>query len=266
MSVEVFDFCDFNYHRGPRWAAAVSAVMRRLDPRIHVFSTRTSKDVERANALFQSGGFILRDASLRDVPQDEVFPRGEERGKAARLEPRGRGCAFDDVRPGAAAVIYHCFLSGLRSRDEQSSLLEHDEISLSCDRSGSRLPLPLGEGWGEGLRSLVKQSPLTRFAAQIDLSPPGRGELSPRSSRFNQKSFVPRGVRGTLDEFGLAESPPHPDRTGRCFASPRRSDLSPRAGRGAPNSRQRCQLKARPQAASRSAAPGCAFPLRRRWR
>jgi hypothetical protein len=38
-------------------------------------------------------GFILRDASLRDAPQDEVFfpdevlaPHGEERG-FARLEP-----------------------------------------------------------------------------------------------------------------------------------------------------------------------------------
>jgi hypothetical protein len=68
--------------------------------------------------------------------------------------------------------------------------LEHDEISLSCDRSGGGLPLPLGEGWGEGLRSLVKQRPLTRFAAQIDLSPPGRGGLSPRPNRFDQKSFV----------------------------------------------------------------------------
>src|SRR5258708_1161451 len=40
------------------------------------------------------------------------------------------------------------------------------------------------------------------------------------------------GVRGSLGRFGLAESPPHPNRTGRCFASPRRSDLSPQAGRG----------------------------------
>jgi tetratricopeptide (TPR) repeat protein len=37
-------------------------------------------------------------------------------------------------------------------------------------------------------------------------------------------------VRGSLDKLGLAESPPHPDRSGRCFASPRQSDLSPQAG------------------------------------
>src|SRR5205823_8254499 len=38
-------------------------------------------------------GFILRDASLRDAPQDEVLDPhdGEERGKAVRLEPRGHG-------------------------------------------------------------------------------------------------------------------------------------------------------------------------------
>ena len=29
-----------------------------------------------------------------------------------------------------------------------------------------------------------------------------------------------------------AVTPPHPDCTGRCFASPRQSDLSPQAGRG----------------------------------
>jgi hypothetical protein len=30
---------------------------------------------------------ILRDASLRSAPQDEVFPHGEERAVGARLEP-----------------------------------------------------------------------------------------------------------------------------------------------------------------------------------
>jgi len=37
-----------------------------------------------------------------------------------------------------------------------------------------------GEGWSEGLRSLVRAEALTRFAAQIDLSPPGRGEPTSR--------------------------------------------------------------------------------------
>ena len=46
---------------------------------------------------FHFNGFILRDASLRDAPQDEVSdPHGEEpavarRAKARRLEPWNRG-------------------------------------------------------------------------------------------------------------------------------------------------------------------------------
>src|SRR5260221_11275861 len=69
-----------------------------------------------------------------------------------------------------------------------------------CSCNGNALPLPpnwgkpelgvqicrsriyptwMGEGWGEGLRSIVVQRPLTRFAAQTDLSPLGRGELNP---------------------------------------------------------------------------------------
>jgi hypothetical protein len=57
----------------------------------------------------------------------------------------------------------------------------------------------LGEGWGEGLRSLVVHCPLTRFALddashrqeQIDLSPPGRGEVNAPTDRVNQKSIPP---------------------------------------------------------------------------
>src|SRR3981189_977096 len=45
------------------------------------------------------------------------------------------------------------------------------------------------------------------------------------------------GGGGSLHRFVLADSPPHPDCTGRCFASPRQSDLSLQAGRGAPNIR-----------------------------
>ena len=66
--------------------------------------------------------------------------------------------------------------------------LKRDEIRSICNGNGSALPLPLGEGWGEGLRSLVVHLPLTRFAVQIDLSPPGRGEANPLTDRFNQKS------------------------------------------------------------------------------
>src|SRR5882724_2579317 len=84
--------------------------------------------------------------------------------------------------------------------------LEHKEIRSICDRNGSALPLPLGEGWGEGLRYLVVHRPLTRFAEfiigrrfaptrwQIDLSPSGRGEANPLTDRFNQKPFRSRFV------------------------------------------------------------------------
>ena len=41
---------------------------------------------------FHFNGFILRDASLRDAPQDEVSdPHGEEHDNAVRLEPCGHG-------------------------------------------------------------------------------------------------------------------------------------------------------------------------------
>jgi len=46
---------------------------------------------------------------------------------------------------------------------------------LIDDREGSALPLPWGEGWGEGVRSLDRPGPLTRiaFAMRSDLSPAG---------------------------------------------------------------------------------------------
>src|SRR5438045_8421677 len=55
----------------------------------------------------------------------------------------------------------------------------------------ARFTSPVGRGRrgapGEGLRSLVREEPLTRFAPQIDLSPPGRGEANARTNRFNQR-------------------------------------------------------------------------------
>ena len=39
-------------------------------------------------------------------------------------------------------------------------------------------------------------------------------------------------MKGLYPSTVPAESPPHPDCTGRCFASPRQSDLSPQAERG----------------------------------
>jgi hypothetical protein len=73
-------------------------------------------------------------------------------------------------------------------------LLEHDEIRLVCNRNGSALPLPLGEGWGEGLRSLVvTPSPdLLRKSTS-----PRRGEvMCPLTDRFNPK---PSRFRHSVD-------------------------------------------------------------------
>src|SRR6187402_2966731 len=40
---------------------------------------------------------------------------------------------------------------------------------MSCE--GGELPLPWGEGWGEGIRTLDRPYPLTRRATLADLSP-----------------------------------------------------------------------------------------------
>src|SRR5579872_5870360 len=51
-------------------------------------------------------------------------------------------------------------------------------IGSTISPDDSLLPLPLGEGWGEGLRSHVKNSaPSPGSLSRSDLSPPGRGEL-----------------------------------------------------------------------------------------
>ena len=57
--------------------------------------------------------------------------------------------------------------------------------SLSLRKSG-KPRLATGEGWGEGLRSLVKFYPLTRIA--IAIRPLAMGEVSLQPHRFNQIS------------------------------------------------------------------------------
>jgi hypothetical protein len=88
MSAEAFDFCDFNHHRGPRWAAAVAAVMRGPDPRIHVFSTRTSKDV------------VGRDKPGHD-DRCEAFPR---------VVPANAGTHGADAQFGTGAEAFFSLL------------------------------------------------------------------------------------------------------------------------------------------------------------
>src|SRR5579863_32148 len=66
----------------------------------------------------------------------------------------------------------------------QRILLRSGRSGLSLDPFGiciggvddDQLPLPEGEGWGEGLRSIVRPKPLTRRCAPT--SPPGRGGTS----------------------------------------------------------------------------------------
>jgi len=56
------------------------------------------------------------------------------------------------------------------------------------------LPLPTGEGGVRGYGPSIVRCPLTRFAAQIDLSPSGRGEAR-CPYRFNQKPSRSYGGR-----------------------------------------------------------------------
>jgi hypothetical protein len=60
----------------------------------------------------------------------------------------------------------------------RDGLAKANQIRLRCNRDDSVLPLPLGEGRGEGVRSLMRVLALTRIASQSDLSPMGRGESS----------------------------------------------------------------------------------------
>jgi hypothetical protein len=64
---------------------------------------QTDADIKISYSKVEFGGFILRDAAdaappaitAKPLRRDEVLdPHGEERGNAARLEPRGRGYAF----------------------------------------------------------------------------------------------------------------------------------------------------------------------------
>src|SRR5450759_5665040 len=52
-----------------------------------------------------------------------------------------------------------------------------DEIGLNCDGSGDALPLPLGEGWGEGLRALAGSAPPHPVCLRKPTSP-RRGEVN----------------------------------------------------------------------------------------
>ena len=54
--------------------------------------------------------------------------------------------------------------------------------SVEAGGIGSALPLPWGEGWGEGVRSIVRAHPLTRRCAPT--SPYGRGENALVTRRF----------------------------------------------------------------------------------
>jgi hypothetical protein len=48
---------------------------------------------------------------------------------------------------------------------EAKLLRKHDEIKLTCNGNAGALPLPKGEGWGEGMPSLDRPETLTRIAS-----------------------------------------------------------------------------------------------------
>jgi hypothetical protein len=81
----------------------------------------------------------------------------------------------------------------------RSSQLERDEIRLNRKDNGSALPLPLWERVGVRGYSLSlgrNPSPGSHLAMRSDLSHKGRGEVSRRQNRFNQK---PSGSRANLN-------------------------------------------------------------------
>jgi hypothetical protein len=87
---------------------------------------------------------------------------------------------------GRSLSRFSQLLQTVENRQESGAALEgleHDAIRSICKGNGSALPLPLGEGWGEGLRSLVVHRPLTRFALddashrQSKSTSPRRGEV-----------------------------------------------------------------------------------------
>jgi hypothetical protein len=78
------------------WADRFGGSRARTPDRIHSTPRDGDKNVMSGQGILlfgdrcmcRFGGFILRDAKLCVAPQDEVLdPLGEERGKAARLEP-----------------------------------------------------------------------------------------------------------------------------------------------------------------------------------
>ena len=74
-----------------------------------------------------------------------------------------------------------------------------DEIGLNCDGSGDALPLPLGEGWGEGLRSLAGSAPPHPVCLRKPTSP-RRGEVNGAAGRAdsikNHRALVRNCARG----------------------------------------------------------------------
>ena len=102
------------------WTAERAADWRQAVGRLHHDALRPQSRARGARGgVFavsadgvEAGGFILRDGACAP-PQDEVLdPHGEERGKAARLEPRGHAVATD--HRFAASSIF-AFLASVAS-------------------------------------------------------------------------------------------------------------------------------------------------------
>jgi hypothetical protein len=68
------------------------------------------------------------------------------------------------------------FASDRHLISRQAYSVEHDEFRLSRNDIGGGLPLPLGEGWGEGLRLSQEQRPSPDLLRKS--TSPHRGEVN----------------------------------------------------------------------------------------
>ena len=92
---------------------------------------------------------------------------------------------------------------------------------------------------GRGSRSIISLSRSSRGRDERSSLLEGCGDhfsLSPLFAGRDERSSLlegwGEGLLPQIPNINAHGEPPHPDCTGRCFASPRQSDLSPQAGRG----------------------------------
>ena len=78
--------------------------------------------------------------------------------------------------------------------------ISDDEVRLNCNGDGSRPPLPLGEGWGEGFRSLDSRAPSPGLhwtmlrVARSNPTSPQRGEVDELVGQIDSTKLHPTPV------------------------------------------------------------------------